>query len=144
MSIMNSVQRGYIPLVLIALIVSLQAVLAGKEVACDAHFWADEGPNPRISCVTLEYPTRDHKCKPHSCTGRSKQGRQSWEKFQFGPCHRPGHPKGHITPVKQYFRGRASVAVQDKAGDWWECNYFEDGEGNNGAIICTDCDVVLN
>ncbi|POW19641.1 hypothetical protein PSHT_04439 [Puccinia striiformis] len=106
MSFMNSVQRGYIPLVLIALIVSLQAVLAGKEVACDAHFWADEGPNPRISCVTLEYPTRDHKCKPHSCTGRSKQGRQS----------------------------SCLAAVQDKAGDWWECNYFEDGEGNNGAI----------
>ncbi|KNE95966.1 hypothetical protein PSTG_10763 [Puccinia striiformis f. sp. tritici PST-78] len=139
MSIMNSVQRGYIPLVLIALIVSLQAVLAGKEVACDAHFWADEGPNPRISCVTFEYPDRDYHCKPHSCTAPAKKGTQSWDKLQFGPCHRSGHPKVQITHVKQYFRGLGSVAVQDKAGDWWECNYFEDGEGNNGAITCTDC-----
>ncbi|KAI7958176.1 hypothetical protein MJO29_006393 [Puccinia striiformis f. sp. tritici] len=111
MSIMNSVQRGHITLVLIALIVSLQANLAAKEVACDAHFWADEGPNSRISCITLTEPDVDYSCKHHSCSAPAKKGRKS----------------------------SCVTAAQDKDGSWWECNYFEDGDGNNGAITCTDC-----
>ncbi|KAH9467971.1 hypothetical protein Pst134EA_033414 [Puccinia striiformis f. sp. tritici] len=138
MSIMNSVQRGHITLVLIALIVSLQANLAAKEVACDAHFWADEGPNSRISCITLTEPDVDYSCKHHSCSAPAKKGRKSWDKFQFGPCHRSGHPKGQVN-VKKYFRGYNNISAQDKDGSWWECNYFEDGDGNNGAITCTDC-----
>ncbi|KAH9456378.1 hypothetical protein Pst134EB_033432 [Puccinia striiformis f. sp. tritici] len=142
MSIMSSVQRGCGTLVIIALIISLQLnhAAATTKVACDVHFWADEGPNPRISCITFEYPNRDYHCKPNSCTAPAKKGRQSWEKLHFGPCHRSGHPKEQVTRVKQYFLGLASAAVQDKDGNWWQCNYYEDGDNNRAAVYCTDCD----
>ncbi|KAI9605184.1 hypothetical protein KEM48_003103 [Puccinia striiformis f. sp. tritici PST-130] len=79
MSIMSSVQRGCGTLVIIALIISLQLnhAAATTKVACDVHFWADEGPNPRISYLT---------------------------------------------------------AVQDKDGNWWQCNYYEDGDNNRAAV----------
>ncbi|POW03288.1 hypothetical protein PSTT_11212 [Puccinia striiformis] len=136
MSIMNSFQRGFTTLVLIVLIViSLQSNhAAAGEVGCDLHFWADEGPNPRISCISFGDPDKDYQCKSHSCTVPAKRGRQSWEKLQFGPCHRSGHPPGQATHVKQYFRGLASASVQDKDGNWWECNYMKDGDHNNGAV----------
>ncbi|POW19684.1 hypothetical protein PSHT_04442 [Puccinia striiformis] len=138
MSIMNSVQRGHITLVLIALIVSLQANLAAKEVACDAHFWADEGPNSRIcehryvlktrllychsnsrgslqktACITLTEPDVDYSCKHHSCSAPAKKGRKSWDKFQFGPCHRSGHPKGQVN-VKNIFAGITTFPPKTK------------------------------
>ncbi|POW19683.1 hypothetical protein PSHT_04441 [Puccinia striiformis] len=34
----------------------------------------------------------------------------------------------------------ALATVQDKDGNWWQCNYYEDGDNNRAAVYCTDCD----
>ncbi|KAI7953599.1 hypothetical protein MJO28_006146 [Puccinia striiformis f. sp. tritici] len=185
MSIMNSFQRGFTTLVLIVLIViSLQSNhAAAGEVGCDLHFWADEGPNPRICeykyvlttrllcgrsnypsclqsfqlvfpsatptkttsasptpalCMLSEEGNHGKSCSLAPATGAATpQGKPRMSNnifadspalvslFHTWPC---GRSQNSCSPVA-FFTG-----VQDKDGNWWECNYMKDGDHNNGAV----------
>ncbi|EFP87971.2 uncharacterized protein PGTG_13775 [Puccinia graminis f. sp. tritici CRL 75-36-700-3] len=126
MSFMNWLQRTYISLAVLTLIISLHSdqVIADSSLvpvnqqSCTSHFDRDHTWPNKVWCWSGEHR----------------------HDFTFLNCHHKGLPVKKLVYPEHYHRYPNLVSALDRASQtWYDCDYSA-AYFNNAYIVCNQCD----
>ncbi|KAA1083198.1 hypothetical protein PGT21_017451 [Puccinia graminis f. sp. tritici] len=143
MSFMNWLQRTYISLAALTLIISLHLdqVVADSGLvpvnpqSCTSHFDHDHKWPNKVWCWSGEQSK--HLCDEDSCI--SSVNGEKWHDFTFLNCHHKGLPVKKLVYPEHYHRYPNLVSALDRnSKTWYDCDYSA-AYFNNAYIVCNQC-----